>query len=141
MANKKITDVDFIDSLNSDESFFINHNNSIKQINKNNITLDIISGGTGAKDVINARANLEAQKQHVSSVVTLSIGEWDENVQTVYIDGVTEDNTVIVAPTPSSRTVYMEADVRCSAQSNKSLTFECEEKPKIELTVNVLIFD
>ena len=29
MANKRITDVDYIDSLNSNESFFVNQNNSL----------------------------------------------------------------------------------------------------------------
>lgn len=41
MANKRITDVDFLDSLNSNESFFVNHNNTIKQVNKSNIVFDI----------------------------------------------------------------------------------------------------
>lgn len=41
MANKRITDVDFLDSLNSNESFFVNHNNSIRQVNKSNIVFDI----------------------------------------------------------------------------------------------------
>lgn len=37
--NKKIIDVDFTSSLNGNESFFINQDNAIKQINKNNIYL------------------------------------------------------------------------------------------------------
>lgn len=60
MADKRITDVDFIDSLNSDESFFVNKNNTIKQINKGNITFDIVNGGTGANNAEDARANLGA---------------------------------------------------------------------------------
>lgn len=44
MANKRITDVDFVDSLNSNESFFINQNNAIKQINKGNVIDDIVDG-------------------------------------------------------------------------------------------------
>lgn len=37
MANKRITDVDFIDSLDGDESFFVNKNSAIKQTSKQNI--------------------------------------------------------------------------------------------------------
>ncbi len=55
MATKKITDVDVIDSLNSDESFFVNQNSSIKQINKSNIVFGITNGGTGATTVSGAR--------------------------------------------------------------------------------------
>ncbi len=64
MANetKRITDVDIIDSLNGDESFFVNQNSSIKQISKNDVFKDIIhpieNGGTGATTVASARNNL-----------------------------------------------------------------------------------
>lgn len=54
MANKRITDVDFINSLNSNESFFINQNNTIKQINKNNVVLPVSSLGiTASADELN----------------------------------------------------------------------------------------
>ena len=58
MANKRITEVDYIDSLNSNESFFINHNNSIKQINKSDIVFEISNGGTGATTPAEALENL-----------------------------------------------------------------------------------
>ena len=60
MIDKKITDVDFIDSLDSNESFFVNKNSSIKQINKSNIVFNINNGGTGATTVEEARENLGA---------------------------------------------------------------------------------
>ena len=56
--NKRITDVDFIESLNSDESFFINQHNAIKQIKRSNVVFDIANGGTGATTVADARNNL-----------------------------------------------------------------------------------
>ena len=66
MADKRITDVDIIESLNGDESFFVNQNSSIKQINKNKIVdgiigntiFDIKNGGTGATTIAGARKNL-----------------------------------------------------------------------------------
>lgn len=60
MADKRITDVDFVDSLNSDESFFINQNSSLKQINKSNIVFGITNGGTGGTTAEKARENLGA---------------------------------------------------------------------------------
>ena len=46
MANKRITDVDFIEALDSDESFFVNQNNAIKQISKSDMIFDISNNGT-----------------------------------------------------------------------------------------------
>lgn len=60
MANKRITDVDFLGSLNNGESFFVNQNNTVKQINKKNITFDIANGGTGATSAEKALVNLGA---------------------------------------------------------------------------------
>lgn len=141
MANKRITDVDFLESLNSDESFFVNHNNSIRQINRGNITFDIINGGTGAKDASGARANLEAQKQHNAVSVILLSGDWSDGHQTVRVNGVSENNTIVVTPNPASRVLYGESEICCSAQANGTLTFECVSTPNEELMVNVLILD
>lgn len=58
MTSKKITDVDYIESLNSNESFFVNQNNSIKQINRGNIVFGIANGGTGASTAAGALSNL-----------------------------------------------------------------------------------
>ena len=74
MANKRITDVDFVDSLNSNESFFVNQNNSIKQINKGSITFDIINGGTGAKNAEDARVNLGLGSVAIENVVPIEKG-------------------------------------------------------------------
>lgn len=60
MADKRITDVDFIETLNSDESFFVNQNSTLKQINKGKIVFDIVNGGTGATNAEDARENLGA---------------------------------------------------------------------------------
>lgn len=39
MANKRITDVDSLNSLNGSESFFVNQNNSLRQINRENLNI------------------------------------------------------------------------------------------------------
>lgn len=74
MANKRITDVGIINSLNSDESFFVNQNGSIKQINKGNITFDIVNGGTGANNAEDARKNLELGSVATEDVLPISKG-------------------------------------------------------------------
>lgn len=101
----------------------------------------IANGGTNANNIFDARENLKAQKQHIAVSATLSINGWYENMQVVNIDGVTNRNTIIVTPAPESITAYNESDVHCSAQANRMLTFKCEETPKVELAVNVLILD
>lgn len=65
-------------------------------------------------------------------------GDKSPFTQTVNVEHVTPDNAVVVAPEESSRKMYIEAEVHCSAQADKSLTFECEEKPTAALNVNVL---
>lgn len=55
MATKRITDVDIINSLDGNESFFVNKNNAIKQVKKENIVFGIANGGTGATTIAGAR--------------------------------------------------------------------------------------
>ena len=163
---RRITDVDFIESLNSDESFFINQNNTIKQINRGKVVFGITNGGTGATTVADARNNLglgntagalpvanggtgasdaAAARANIGAVamtsktVKLAPSSWSSLTQTVSVSGVTASNTVVVAPAPESYAAYGEAGVYCSAQASGKLTFKCETVPSATITVNVLI--
>lgn len=69
MANKKLTDAGFIDSFNEIGSFFVNQNNSIKQIDRDDVVFGIEYGGTGANNAEEARINLEAA--HIDHTHTL----------------------------------------------------------------------
>lgn len=168
MADKRITDVDIIDSFNGDLSFFINQNNSIKQINKKDVIIPISNGGTGVttiedmknmlgvnSDVVpierggtgatTARAaliNLGAMSM-ISRTVMLDVDAWNNNEQTVDVDGVTADNVVIASPRPTfdDYTSYTESGIYCSAQFDGGLIFTCKEVPSMIITVNVAIFD
>ena len=74
--------------------------------------------------------------------VTLTASGWGTgNTQTVSVADVTADSIVVVAPTPASRTAYMESDVFCSAQGTRTLTFACDGKPAENVSVNVQIIN
>lgn len=66
-TNKRITDVDFIESFNSDESFFVNQNGSLKQINRGNVVFGIVNGGTGADNGESGLQNLLASGNMILS--------------------------------------------------------------------------
>lgn len=85
----------------------------------------------------------EARKKvaKTNSIATLSADGWSENLQTVEVYGVTKDNTIIVGASPESYISYAEGNVRCSAQSDGTLTFQCDNVPEDALTVNILILD
>lgn len=142
---KRITDVDFLDSLNGDESFFVNQNSSIKQINRSNIllgvTFGIENGGTGATTAKDARANLGAVSINTSTVELLVDG-WSDNIQTVKASNVTANNIVFVAPEESKDNyeTYGKCNIRCSAQADGYLTFECKKVPDIKIVVNIAVF-
>lgn len=121
MANKRITDVDFLDSLNSDESFFVNRNNSIKQINKKNVVMEIVNGGTGATTAEQALINLGAASQTAVNNAQTTANEAAENAAKAQVtaddalakvDSLTSDIIAIkyvsaLPDNPDSSTLYL----------------------------------
>ena len=81
------------------------------------------------------------QEKHKPLSVTLAASGWSGMAQMITINGITENNTVVVTPAPASYTSYGESGVYCSAQGNGTLTFICSEIPTIDLVVNVLILN
>lgn len=78
-----------------------------------------------------------------SRVITLYADDaWVDNQQTVYVEGVTEDNIIVVAPDPDfdNYVEYSNCNVRCVHQDNGELTFECRELPTRTLVVNVAVY-
>lgn len=74
-----------------------------------------------------------------NKTASLTVAGWSNNEQTVAVQGVTTNSSVIVSPDANSFTAYGEAGIYCSAQAANSLTFTCESVPTTALTVNVLI--
>lgn len=75
----------------------------------------------------------------VAKTATLAAASWSSKQQTVSVSGVTASNHIIVTPAAASYVAYAESMVRCVAQTEGSLTFQCEDVPATALTVNILI--
>lgn len=72
--------------------------------------------------------------------VTLVSTDWDNNSQSVTVEGVTDTNLVQVSPSTDSYTDYANANIRATAQAENELTFECDTTPSVDITVNVVIW-
>lgn len=77
----------------------------------------------------------------VTKTVTLSTSNWSSNTQTVNVTGVTSSNTILVGYSPESYEAYSDAAIRCVGQANNTLTFSCESKPSVNVSVNVVILN
>lgn len=73
--------------------------------------------------------------------VTLSPSGWASLSQSVAVEGVTADNTVLVTPAPESYTACLEAGAYCSGQGAGTLSFGCIQAPGGDITFNVLILE
>lgn len=80
-------------------------------------------------------------KKSIPKNVSLNASGWSNFLQTVSVSGITENNNVAICPAQESYDAYHESGVRCSAQANGALTFQCKKIPEVELMVNVLIID
>lgn len=102
--------------------------------------LPITNGGTGGTTAADARIKLGAVNM-VTKTVTLSTSNWSSNTQTVNVPGVTSSNTILVGYSPESYEAYSDAAIRCVGQDNNTLTFSCESKPNVNVSVNVVILN
>ena len=101
-------------------------------------TIDAVSDDNGVG--LNVLLD-EKQEKHKSLSVSLLASNWSDMSQTVNVNGVTENNTIIPTPAPESYAAYCEANIYCSAQAEGTLTFTCTDTPSIDLVVNILILD
>lgn len=77
-----------------------------------------------------------------TSIIVLPVTGWTDYKQTISVPGVTVDNIIMVAPDPvyENYKEYTERSVRCIAQDDNILTFECATVPSIDLTVNAAVY-
>lgn len=104
-------------------------------------TVAVAKGGTGGTSASTARANLGAEAKHSTVAASLTTAGWDSTnkTQTINVTGVTADNTVLVAPDPSSQEAWGKAQVVCTAQAAGKLTFTCKNVPTAAVTANIVI--
>lgn len=76
----------------------------------------------------------------ISTTATLAAANWNDNSQTITVNGVTSTNDIIISPSAASEEAYSNAGVKGTAQGTNSLTFLCEETPEVDLSVDLLIF-
>lgn len=104
---------------------------------------DYVAGHEASKALKESKEYADGLTHKVS--VELAADKWTGDkspfTQTVNVEHVTPNNAVVVAPEESSRKMYIEAEVHCSAQASGKLTFKCSEKPTVALIVNVLIIN
>ena len=109
-------------------------------INMNGQKLTGIPAPVSDDDAVNWGSVKNAQGQHQNKVITLSASKWSNKQQTVSVEGLSEDDTVFSTPDASSRELYVESNVKLSAQGEGTLTYVCEEVPASNLTINVSYF-
>lgn len=90
---------------------------------------------------VDAMAEAKRKVEKTNATATLSASGWSGGSQTVTVQGVTVSNTIIVGSAPENYNAYAEANVRCTAQGSDSLTFQCDDTPSENLTVNVMILE
>lgn len=78
----------------------------------------------------------------ILTTVTLPAADWVDNAQTVNVEGVKMDSLVLVGPnmTEENYNAYIDAGVKCIAQNDGNLIFECDSIPAIDLNVDISIY-
>lgn len=76
------------------------------------------------------------------TTVTLAADSWTDKLQTVTVSGVEPNSVLFVGAgtEKENRELYADCGVYCVGQDVNSLTFECDLIPKVDLTVNVVMF-
>lgn len=71
--------------------------------------------------------------------VSLPTAGWTNGAQTVTVDNVTANNSVLVSAAPSSQADFMTYGVNCTGQGDSELTFTCASTPASDLTAYVMV--
>lgn len=81
-------------------------------------------------------------KAAYTTTITLPASGWSTSTksQTVTVNGVDADTTVMVSAAPASFEIYNRASIYCSAQAANSLTFKYIKVPSNDVVVNIAMF-
>lgn len=71
--------------------------------------------------------------------VTLTVAGWSNNSQTVAVEDVTASSIILCSPAPEAQDNYSDAEIKCTAQADGSLTFVCGTTPTAAIAVNVVV--
>lgn len=77
----------------------------------------------------------------ITTTAILNDDGWDENLQTINVNGVTSTNSVIVGPSKSSTENYISYGIACKQQGSGTLTFSCKQVPSVNISVDILILN
>lgn len=72
------------------------------------------------------------------TTITIEPEDWIDNQVTKTVSGVTATSLVWVSPAETSYTDYVEAEIRAIAQSENSITFQCENVPDVSININIV---
>lgn len=91
-----------------------------------------------------ANVSTKVDNMLVSTTVTLLSSNWENNLQTVPVDGVTSNpaNTDVLASPATddaNYSAYIENNVILYSQMDNAVQFKCESVPPINLSVNIMI--
>jgi hypothetical protein len=77
--------------------------------------------------------------------ITILKSAWDSSNKTAVINTsdittiITENSTIIVSPTSSSHSAYVNAGILATKQEKNEITFQCDEIPTVDIEVSVII--
>lgn len=91
-------------------------------------------------ETIRVSSIARGKSSYGEATVTLTAANWANNMQTVSVEGVDSEKTILVGPHPTYHSDYSEAGIYCSGQGDGVLVFNCTKAPKKAITVNVAIF-
>lgn len=81
-----------------------------------------------------------AHSKGYGTQVTLPVNGWNNNQQTVYVEGLLADSPAIVTFEPASQAVWDAAEIIPFAQGDGTITFRCTTVPAAAVTANILLY-
>lgn len=96
--------------------------------------------GISSDALITKRALSKMRTPSIRPLI-LPADEWLANKVTVLADGVTDDSVVLVTYDPEEASTYADAEIICIEKGEGYLSFSCENKPTVDISVTALIFN